>query len=110
MRSIAWSALLLSGILVPLSVEAQDFDEGKWGWRNMMWDGNWGWGHMAVGGLMMVLFWALVIALAVLLVRALSSERRSPPAERPALAILEERFARGEIDRAEFEERRRLIL
>jgi putative membrane protein len=32
-----------------------------------------------------------------------------PPAEDPALAVLRERFARGEIDATEFEERKRTL-
>jgi len=56
----------------------------------------------------MLLFWAGVILLVIWGVKAAinggSGDRRSDPDR--ALRILEERFARGEIDRAEFEERK----
>lgn len=74
-----------------------------------MWHGTWGWGHMMAGGLMMVLFWAAVVALIVLIVRRLSGPARADPPDRSALAILEERFARGEIERDEFEEKRGVL-
>ncbi|MDP8959348.1 MAG: SHOCT domain-containing protein [Actinomycetota bacterium] len=57
------------------------------------------------------LFLALVMVGGILLVRALW-DRTSPGAPgggSSALRILEERFARGEIDREEFEERRRAL-
>lgn len=59
-----------------------------------------------------LLFLALIVAGAVLVVRAFSD--RSGPGhdrrgDREALRILEERYARGEMDREEFEERRRVL-
>ncbi|GAA5174598.1 SHOCT domain-containing protein [Modicisalibacter zincidurans] len=71
--------------------------------------GRYGWGHMLFGGLMMVLFWGIVIALIILLVRSLTRGRGVPPSQqRPtALNILQERYARGEIDREEYEQCRR---
>ncbi|MGP1395231.1 MAG: SHOCT domain-containing protein [Inquilinaceae bacterium] len=75
------------------------------------WGGSWGYGHMAFGFGMMALFWGGIIVAIVLLVRWLgSSSHPHPPPGREALDILRERFARGEIDRAEYEERRRLLL
>lgn len=60
-------------------------------------------------GLWMLLFWAGVILLVVWGVKSLSGgDSRRPDGSR-ALQILEERFARGEIDRQEFEERRRAL-
>lgn len=45
----------------------------------------------------------LIIAGVVVIVRATASGRQAPPEERSrAIAILEERFARGEIDRDEY--------
>lgn len=68
----------------------------------MMWFGGW------AMGLWMVLFWAGVVLLVVWGVRAMSGEGANGRLDRrrDALAILEERFARGEIDRDEFESRR----
>ena len=83
----------------------------------------WGWGYTGgwwVGLLMMLLFWAVVIVGIVLVVRALTGPDRgrsapvapsappTPPAgpSPSALSILEERFARGEIDEQEFRSRR----
>ena len=75
----------------------------------------WGWPGMIFGPLFMVLVLAIAIAAIVLLVRWLGGPwhgaippYQSPPARTP-LDILKERFARGEIDKQEFEERRRVL-
>jgi putative membrane protein len=79
-------------------------------WEHMpMWGQGWGpgWGVL---GLMHVAWWALVIMGLVALVRWVSRRGASgaPPAQEDrAVAILRERYARGEIDKAEFEERKR---
>lgn len=66
------------------------------------------------GGGMLVLsllFLALIGGGVWLVVRALRSDgSTSRPTESRALTILEERLARGEIERAEFEERRRSLI
>lgn len=81
----------------------------EWGWRGhpMMWMwGAWGIGMM----FMMFVFWGLVIAGIVLairwLVRGAGGAAAGGGADR-ALDILRERYARGEIDRDEFEAKRR---
>ncbi len=67
--------------------------------------GGWGWFAMSVG---MVVFWALLIAVAVLLFRALSqpSGSKAPNGpEQPGAAaeqLLAERFARGQIEEDEY--------
>jgi putative membrane protein len=59
-------------------------------------------------GLGMLLFLALIVVGIVLLLRpAVGSEPRRE--RNRALEILDERFARGEIDREEYEERRRVL-
>ena len=70
---------------------------------------------MIFGPVFMILGLAVAIAVAALIVRWISrpwpgSERPHPqlPARTP-LDILKERFARGEIDMDEFEERRRAL-
>ena len=69
-----------------------------------------GWGGMGFGGPLMLVFWIALIVGAVWLVRWLitnDSGRRSPPPSPTALDILKERYARGEVDRDEFEQKRR---
>ena len=70
---------------------------GMWSW----WMGGWGW------------LWFVLIVLVIVLLVAWNT-RRSGRAGRgdgedDALRILEERFARGEIDREEYEERRQAL-
>jgi putative membrane protein len=68
---------------------------------------GWGWFW---GALMMVLFWGGLVAAIAIAVRAGGSWRRDRRDERPdADAILGERFARGEISKDEFEERRKVL-
>ena len=76
-----------------------------------MWGGydyGWGWG-MAFGMISIVLFWVLVILGSVILVKwiASGSSRPSQTPAKTALDILKERYARGEIDREEFEQKKR---
>ena len=76
-----------------------------------MMDGMDGWDWVG-GTLMMLVFWGGLVAVIVLGVRALggSSGRRSEDAHVPdAKTVLETRFARGEISREEFEQRKRVL-
>jgi putative membrane protein len=90
--------------LVPAVAAAQ---ERPWEWGRGMHPVWWMWG---VGGLvmlfMMLLFWGLVIAGVVLGIRWLVRQGRDERAD-SALNILRERYARGEIDKEEFDARRR---
>ncbi len=63
------------------------------------------WGYGGFGFLWMALFWIGIALLVTWAVRRGDEDRA--PAHRRALEILEERFARGEIDAEEFEARRR---
>ena len=74
---------------------------------------SWGWGPMMFGGVMMIVFWGGIILLIVLLVRWIGGSSQSgglnaPPQAMP-LDILKERFAKGEIDKKEYEERRKVL-
>ena len=77
------------------------------------WHDGWGWGHMFFGSIMMVLFWGGLIILIVFAVRSMSAGSSrgggGPASGSRALDILEERYARGEIDHEEFEDRKRRL-
>ncbi len=78
-------------------------------WANMMsWGDAWGGGFMF--GPWHLLWWALLIVGIVAIVRWLLAGRREGDGMGDgsrALAILKERYARGEIDKAEFDAKRR---
>ena len=82
---------------------------GTWMWGH----GRGAWGGMMGGGLPIVIFWALIIFLVVLSARWFDGKpmlrRSESPSRRDALDILQERYARGEIDQAEYEARRRTL-
>jgi len=104
----AKTAVTLPGALAlyPSMAQAAPGDSGYWHW-------GWGWGHMVFGSVMMILLWGGLILVIVLAVRwagrgSAQGTIPRPPEPRP-LDILRERFAQGEIDKQEFEERRRLL-
>ena len=75
--------------------------------------GAWGWSGTFFGPIMDIVFISVVLIAVVLLVRWLGRSGHggalhSPPGKTP-LDILKERLAKGEIDKEEFEERRRVL-
>lgn len=82
------------------------------GYGTHMWGSGYGWFFMPI---MMIVFIAVTVVVIVLIVRWLggtghpsSHPGYGPPGKTP-LDVLKERYARGEIDKEEFEERRRLL-
>ena len=66
-------------------------------------------GGMGMGWIFMVLVWGLIIAGIVVLVKWLMTQNSmgQVPPNKTAMEILQERYARGEIDRDEYEQKRR---
>lgn len=76
------------------------------GYDPFMW-GDTGW----MGGIFMVLWWAMITAGIVLLVKWIANQGKiSNKGEKSALEILKERYARGEINKKEFEDKKKDIL
>jgi putative membrane protein len=77
-----------------------------YGW----WDGASGpWYGMVLGPLMMIVFIVLTVVIITWVLRALGLGRQYAPPEDTPLDTLKHRFARGEIDRPEYEERRKVL-
>jgi len=99
------TALALISLGLPASALAQT-DRIGGGYYDHMWSG--GWGVMGAGS--MILFWVLIIALIVVAVRWLSQQSSTGAhSSGGALKTLEERLAKGEIDVAEFDDRKKAL-
>ena len=111
-RSVLRSALgALAGLAITVPALAGTGRQGYWDHHGMMWGGGSGW---FLGPLMMLLFLVVAVVVVVLVVRWLGGpgggvSGASGPSGKSALRILEERFARGEIDEEEFRERKRAL-
>ena len=108
-RMTSWTAGL-AAMLLPVAAWADSSGAyGPYQHHGGMWYG--GWGGMFLGPLMMVLVIGAVIFLVALAVRWVGggNKGQSQQAGRSPLDILKERFARGEIDESEFDQRRRVL-
>ncbi len=108
-RLSLWGAALFAALSVPMFAWADQVGEAGYG-HGQMW--GHGWGGWIFGPLMMIVFIALIVGVVVLVVRWLGGVGGGPAQgakQKAALEILEERFARGEIDKDEFEDRRRAL-
>ncbi len=72
--------------------------------------GAWGWGGMIFGPIMMVVIIAVIVGAVILVFRwtGLGGSAVAGGANK-ARHILDERFARGEIDKDDYEERKRVL-
>ena len=94
-----------SGVMTSGAAFAQSIPTSGYGGH--MWGDNYGWSMMGFGT--MFIFWILVIVLIVLAVRWAMDRDGSRNSGNNALDILKERLARGEIEPAEYEERRKVL-
>lgn len=112
MRYFKW--LWLTTLVATLTAISPAWGQGNSGYYGpgMMWSG--GWFGMLFGPLLMIIFFIAVIVLVVAVIRWLAGPTHhhlppSAPRGKTALDILKERFARGEIDKDEFEEKKKLL-
>ncbi len=104
MKKIA--SLVVAGFALPALLSpamAQDYGHPH------AWGG--GWGGMFFGPMMMVVFLAAVVVVAVVAIRWIggSGQAASHAGRISPLDLLKERYARGEIDKQEYEERRSVL-
>ncbi len=105
------SSLLSSTLVLPGSAHAQWGQYGSWHMGPGMM-GGWGMGWF--GMILMMAFWILVIIGLVFLIKWLIHSTRGVKefghSSSRALEILKERYARGEIDKEELEEKKRDLM
>ena len=101
--------IVAMGALLGSSLQAAAQQEyGPWRMHDWM---GWGWGGMWLGPLFMLALLALLVAVVIALTQWLGGDRARPSAtpSRSAREVLDERYARGEIDRDEYLKRRQDI-
>ena len=103
MEVLRWIMFVTLAALIPGTGFAQR-PPYEWGWEHPM---GWMWGAWGIGmGLLMLLFWGAVIVAIVVGIRWLIGQGKASPPD-SALEILRQRYARGEINKEEFEAKKR---
>jgi putative membrane protein len=121
MKKRPYNSLLVNKLLFPMTCSglfgftiadalAQQPQKDYYG-SHMMWNG--GWYGMIFGPFLMIVFIGITVAVVVLIIRWLGGSTLGPDSStssmRDPLDILKERYARGEIEKEEYQECRRVL-
>lgn len=104
--------LILASVVVVIAMVVPAVLGSVYGWwgDGRPWMMGWAFGWMWFMPVFMIAFWGLVIWAVVAVVQGISRTSGTGPAasrEEPALEILKRRYARGEISKEEYEEKKR---
>jgi len=108
------TVLIIGGIAIAILIVVPWLWGGLSGWRSGSWGmmgpgmmGGFGWGWFMP--IAMILFWGLVIWGIVVLIRGVAMPGNSGSSREldSALEVLKRRYARGEISKEEFEEKKK---
>ncbi len=94
---------IILGIVTP-------YRYGYWGWGMMGPRMMYGFGGGWLMGILMIIFWGLIIWGIIALVRYAGRSRHDYSYGNSAMEILKRRYAQGEINKEEFEEKKKALI
>jgi len=103
MKKIFLHFLIIASLILPVVALADSNDCPMFMMGSFSGYGWFGW-------FLMVLFWALIITASILLIRWIIKQFQSENKDKSALDLLKERYAKGEINEQEFEEKKKKLI
>jgi putative membrane protein len=73
-------------------------------------DYGYGWGMGGFGFIFMIIFWGLILAGVIFVIKLLIGNAKGEGKTETALDILKKRYAKGEISKEEFEEKKKDVV